>query len=111
MEESAGGLADGRSGIGLDSWCRDLHGLPGRWSQATLVLLLTRRSPTERRASLRWLAGPGLTALYFTATLLLTPPFAWAQGSATPASDLTPFARDKAEALLHDHLPCLGCHT
>ncbi len=60
---------------------------------------------------MRWLAGSRLTALYFTARLLLTPPFAWAQGSATPASDLTPFARDKAEALLRDHLPCLGCHT
>ena len=60
---------------------------------------------------MRWFAGSRLTALYFTARLLLTPPFAWAQGSATPASDLTPFARAKAEALLRDQLPCLGCHT
>jgi len=61
---------------------------------------------------LRWLAGSRLTALYFTATLLLTPPIAWAQGSAAAAaSDLSPFARAKAEALLRDQLPCLGCHT
>ena len=37
---------------------------------------------------MRWHAGSKLTALYFTATLLLTPPVAWAQASATPpASD------------------------
>src|SRR4051812_19505434 len=69
-------------------------------------------SPTDWRASLRWLAGSRLTALYFTATLLLTPPIAWAQGSAAAATaDLSPFARAKAEALLRDQLPCLGCHT
>ena len=61
---------------------------------------------------MRWHAGSKLTALYFTATLLLTPPVAWAQASATPpASDLTAFVRAKAEALLRDQLPCLGCHT
>ncbi len=27
-----------------------------------------------------------------------------------PSSPLSPFARAKAEALLRDHLPCLGCH-
>jgi mono/diheme cytochrome c family protein len=33
-------------------------------------------------------------------------------GSARVASDaLTPFARSKAEALIRDRLPCLGCHT
>jgi mono/diheme cytochrome c family protein len=61
---------------------------------------------------LRWLAGPRRTALYFAATLLLTPAIVWAQGSAAPAaSDISSFARAKAEALLHDQLPCLGCHT
>jgi len=60
---------------------------------------------------LRWLARSRLTALYFIVTLQLTPPLAWAQGSAPRASDLPPFARAKAEALLRDHLPCLGCHT
>ena len=61
---------------------------------------------------MRWLAGSRLTTLYFTAILLLTPPVAWAQASATaPASDLTAFARAKAEALFRDQLPCLGCHT
>ena len=29
---------------------------------------------------------------------------------AHPPSPLSPFARAKAEALLRDHLPCLGCH-
>jgi mono/diheme cytochrome c family protein len=28
----------------------------------------------------------------------------------TPPRPLSPFARAKAEALLRDHLPCLGCH-
>lgn len=52
------------------------------------------------------------TACYLTAALLLTPPVAWAQASATrPGSELTPFARTKAESLLRDQLPCLGCHT
>jgi mono/diheme cytochrome c family protein len=61
---------------------------------------------------LRWFAGSRRTAHYLTATLLLTPPFAWAQSPATPAgSDLTPFGRAKAEALFRDQLPCLGCHT
>ena len=61
---------------------------------------------------MRWLAGSRRTALYFIATLLLASPFAWAQDSVSPAaSDLTPFARAKAEALLRDLLPCLGCHT
>lgn len=33
-------------------------------------------------------------------------------GAGRAASDgLTPFARSKAEALLRDRLPCLGCHT
>ena len=70
------------------------------------------RSPTERRASLRWLADSRLTALYFIATTLLTPLLMQAQGSsAALASELTPYAREKAEALLRDQLPCLGCHT
>ena len=61
---------------------------------------------------MRWLAGSRRTAHYLTATLLLTPPTAWAQSSATrPGSELTPFARAKAESLLRDQLPCLGCHT
>jgi mono/diheme cytochrome c family protein len=61
---------------------------------------------------LRWFAGSRRTAHYLTATLLLTPSFSWAQSPATPAgSELTPFARAKAEALLRDQLPCLGCHT
>lgn len=50
-------------------------------------------------------------ALFFTA-LLLIPPVARAQTRATSEPpDLTPFARVKAEALLRDQLPCLGCHT
>src|SRR3954447_21042938 len=33
-------------------------------------------------------------------------------GAGRAASDgLTPFARSKAETLLSDRLPCLGCHT
>ena len=36
-----------------------------------------------------------------------------AQGATTASATgaLTPFARDKAEALIRDRLPCLGCHT
>jgi mono/diheme cytochrome c family protein len=50
-------------------------------------------------------------ALFFTA-LLLIPSVARAQTRATSGPpDLTPFARAKAEALLRDQLPCLGCHT
>jgi len=61
---------------------------------------------------LPWLADSRLTALIFIAATLLTPRFTWAQGSpAAAASNLTPFAREKAEALLRDQLPCLGCHT
>jgi len=61
---------------------------------------------------LRWLAGSRRTAHYLTATLLLTPPVAWAQASAArPGIELTPFARAKAESLLRNQLPCLGCHT
>src|SRR5678815_5486107 len=86
-EESAGGLADRLSGIILERPCAPiLPGLPARWSRATLVLF-SPRSPTERRASLRWLARSRLTALYFIVTLQLTPPFAWAQGSAPRGSD------------------------
>ena len=48
----------------------------------------------------------------FYAALLLIPFVAQAQTRATSApADLTPFARAKAEALLQDQLPCLGCHT
>jgi mono/diheme cytochrome c family protein len=49
--------------------------------------------------------------LFFTA-LLFIPLVARAQTRATSSPpDLTPFARAKAEALLRDQLPCLGCHT
>ena len=44
--------------------------------------------------------------IVFGATELLS------QATAAPASStLTPFARAKAEALLKDGLPCLGCHA
>ena len=65
---------------------------------------------TEWRASLRSLARSTHNALFIAA--LLIPFVARAQTPATPSpSDLTPFARAKAEALLRDQLPCLGCHT
>lgn len=34
-----------------------------------------------------------------------------AQAAAPPAAPLSAFATRKAEALLRDHLPCLGCHS
>lgn len=64
------------------------------------------------RAPLRWFAGSKRAALLLAATLL--PSVAEAQAPATPAgssSDLTPFARAKAETILREQLPCLGCHT
>lgn len=63
----------------------------------------------KRRASLRRRLAHN--TLFFTALLLI--PFAVrAQTRATSGPpDLTPFARAKAEALLRDQLPCLGCHT
>ena len=65
----------------------------------------------ERRASLRWLARSNHNVLLFIAALL-TPLVARAQSRTAPSpQDLTPFARAKAEALLRDQLPCLGCHT
>jgi mono/diheme cytochrome c family protein len=56
--------------------------------------------------------GSKRAALLF-ATTLLVPPAARAQTPATPAgsAELTPFARAKAETILRDQLPCLGCHT
>src|SRR5262245_57133666 len=36
---------------------------------------------------------------------------AQASPSATTASTLTAFASEKAETLIRDRLPCLGCHT
>ena len=48
----------------------------------------------------------------FLAAALLIPCVARAQTGATRGpADLTPFARAKAEAILQDQLPCLGCHT
>jgi mono/diheme cytochrome c family protein len=57
---------------------------------------------------LRWFAGPKDFVLLLAATLL--PPVARAQAPVTSAA-ISPFDRDKAEALLRDQLPCLGCHT
>ena len=61
---------------------------------------------------MRWFAGPKASVLLLATTLL--PSVAGAQAPATPAdqsSELTPFARAKAETLLREQLPCLGCHT
>lgn len=46
-------------------------------------------------------------ALLAAGLLLATPPAAAAQPAAPP---LSRFSERKAEALLRDHLPCLGCH-
>jgi mono/diheme cytochrome c family protein len=59
-------------------------------------------------APLRWFAGPKGFVVLLAATLL--PPVVRAQAPATPA-EVTSFDRAKAESLLRDQLPCLGCHT
>ena len=53
------------------------------------------------------------TGLIASAFLVLAAHALSAQGDAAPAATpaLTAFARAKAETLLRDQLPCLGCHT
>jgi len=61
---------------------------------------------------LRWIAGSKRTAILLAATLVAPPARAQVPASsAGPSPELTPFARTKAETLLRDQLPCLGCHT
>ena len=57
---------------------------------------------------MRWFAGPKGFVPLLAATLL--PPVVRVQAPATSA-EISPFDRAKAEALLRDQLPCLGCHT
>jgi mono/diheme cytochrome c family protein len=60
----------------------------------------------------RWLSGSRRTVVVL-AMAFIVPIAAWAQARSAPATaaQLTPFARDKAETLLREKLPCVGCHT
>jgi mono/diheme cytochrome c family protein len=59
-----------------------------------------------------WLFG-SRCAVVVLAMAFIVPIEASAQTRSAPvlATQLTPFARDKAETLVRERLPCLGCHT